>query len=131
MSYFSPEEFFCRCDECRLLAIPEEMDPTYMSAMEEIRGELGVALNVSSGIRCPNHPREKEKELPGPHQLRVAGDYVIHGADAFRLIGIAERHPVISGIGLRQHGDIEKRFVHLDSAHAEPHRPRPWVWTYP
>ena len=67
------------------------------------------------------------------HRKGKAVDVAILGGDALRLVqaGLASG---ITGFGLRQHGDRDKRFVHLDTLTpqeaAEKHATRPWIWTY-
>jgi len=109
------------------------MDEAFLALLESVRAECGFPLPVSSGYRCRNHPLERKKLYPGPHTEGVAADFPIYGEKAMILIACAIEHS-IAGIGIRQFGDIDTRFIHLDIAQATPTRPRPprgWIWSYP
>lgn len=103
-----------------------------MEILENIRVELGFPLVVSSGFRCPAwNVRVAETGTSGPHTTGLAIDISISGEKAFKLITSAIRHGVC-GIGVKQKGASNSRFVHLDWI--QPGSigtiPRPNIWTY-
>ena len=79
---------------------------------------------ISSGYRCPSHPIEAKKPMPGTHSLGVAVDVAVSYEDAYELIAIAMAHG-IKRIGVNQKGS--GRFIHLDSSTKHP---SPTVWSY-
>lgn len=127
--YFNFEEFACGCGDCHSSGI--EMDVGFVMTLDAIRQEYERPMIVTNGYRCERHPIERKKQRPGPHTTGMAADFAVFGEDALVLVSIALNYPSIQGIGLKQHGDVDQRFIHLDAAPVAPGRPRPWVWTYP
>ena len=132
--YFKAAEFACTCGSDRCTgdeAVARvTMSTLFVQDLDYLRAELGVPFYISSGLRCPHHPAEVNKSAPGTHQLGKAVDILLHGYAVHDLLLQLPQAPTIGGIGLKQHGDIEKRFVHLDCAPSLTFRPRPWVWSY-
>ena len=120
---FSFDEIKCK-ETNNCLIVPHVMDN-----LQRLRKILLKPLIITSGYRAPTHSAERKKEKPGVHTEGLAFDISIYGSDAWRLVLLAQSLD-FWGVGLRQHGPIEKRFVHLDKAINKPDRPRPWVWTY-
>lgn len=62
----------CTCghSECDERSVDQES----LDFMQLIRDDLGIPIKVNSGGRCPNHPNEKHKTLPGDHQKCKAVD---------------------------------------------------------
>ncbi len=130
---FSAKELACRCEVCKggLSEFGKNftMDEDFLFYLQEARELLDKPMVVSSGFRCRKHPQEAEKDDIGPHAQGKAVDILINGIWARRLILIAEIVG-FTGIGIMQRGDIEKRFVHLDTCEDRPNRPRPHIWSY-
>ncbi len=124
--HFNLVEFDCRCGKCT-----SDMNHEFINILDEMRENLGFPLRVSSGYRCgPYNEEVSSSGFKGPHTTGKAVDILIWGGSAVELITLAMNHPAITGFGISQRGDISKRFIHLDALLAEPHRPRPHVWTY-
>ena len=105
------------------------MDEEFMRTLQSIRDEMQRPLKITSGFRCENHnQRVSSTGKRGPHTYAKAADILISGADALRLFSVAQKHGV-SGVGMSQKGDHNKRFVHLDTLSPDE-GPRPTVWTY-
>lgn len=114
--YFTVKEMACK--HCGA----EGMDPFFMEVLETIRRDVGFAMPVTSGYRCPEHPDEKKKKKPGAHAHGYAADIQAQlGPDKFTIIASAIQHGIV-GIG------VARNFVHLDIRH--PHAYRPGVWGY-
>lgn len=123
-TYFSVEELRCRCGCGRA-----DMDADFMPKIVMLRRLLGFPFIVSSAFRCPEYNQEVSSSGPaGPHTTGRAIDIVVGGANAMRLVVLAPAHG-ITGIGIKQHGPWNKRFIHLDDLQA-PAYPRPTIWSY-
>ena len=115
------KEFRCKCG-CG----SDGMDKLFLDTIQSIRTQFGP-MEISSGYRCENHPAEKRKREPGAHNAGVACDVSVYGESAWRLLRVAANFPEVRGVGVSQKGDLEKRFIHLDSA---TDGTRPWIWSY-
>jgi len=102
------------------------MDDVFMCSLVALREEAGFAFPVTSAFRCPRHNHSvSHTGFTGPHTTGKAVDIQISGESAARLIKLALAHG-FNGIGIRQHGDWDKRIVHLDTLN----RPYQTIWTY-
>ena len=127
--HFSRDELKCSFDpDAEVL-----MDVVFMKALEDLRGEWGQPMRLSSAFRTEAHPRERTKPrkydhlgnpLPrgGMHARGRAVDVLIAGADAVEFLRLALKY--FSGVGLSQKSDWDQRFCHLDD------RINPAIWTY-
>lgn len=123
---FTEDEFRCRCGCGRA-----DMDPRFMKKLQDARTELGFAFPVSSGFRCPDYnERISTTGRSGPHTTGHAVDIAVSGNRARRIIGTSDLLG-FTGLGAKQHGPYDKRFVHLDDLQPHQHMPRPHTWTYP
>ena len=68
------------------------------------------------------------KTRDSPHLLGKAVDIACHGKKAYNIIRIGMAHG-FTGIGVKQHGEKEDRFVHLDTMN-NGERHRPMFWSY-
>lgn len=124
---FNPhtDHFACRC--CgRLIIVPTTMDK-----LQRVRTEFGRPMIITSGYRCSRHNQKVSSSGPnGPHTTGRPVDVKIFGEEALDLIVIARRHG-FTGFGIKQKGDFQGRYVHLDDLlNHETGGPRPWIWTY-
>lgn len=124
--HFTKAEMQCRCGCGRC-----EMVPEFMDKLEALREAFGKPMPVSSGYRCPAHNAAESKTgESGPHTTGRAVDILIRGGDALCLVAEAFGSHAFTGLGVKQHGDHARRFIHLDDL-VEGHGPRPWCWSYP
>ena len=119
--YFKDSEL--SCPHCNTLMMNDE----FMLLLELIREECGFPFIVTSAYRCTLHPIEAKKTNVGAHTTGKAVDIAVNGENAYKLVQIALRHGV-EGIGISQKGDMNSRFIHLDTAGLTRSRPR--VWSY-
>lgn len=120
---FSESEMKCReTGECRMI-------PSFMDRLQRLRVEFNKPMAITSGYRSRHHSIELKKSRPGTHAMGCAVDIECVGTDALRLVELALKHG-FTGVGVKQHSDINKRFIHLDDAPNATHRPRPWLWSY-
>lgn len=123
--HFSTNEM--KCPESGIC----EMDDFFMNLLERIRIEFNQPMIVTSGFRSKKYNEAISKTgKDGPHTTGKAADFLICGLPADNLISIAKRFG-ISGIGIKQHGPYNKRFIHLDCLANSDKHPRPILWTYP
>ena len=124
VEFFTEAEF--ACSHCR----QEQMQQEFITALDKIRREFGKPIIVSSGYRCPEYNAQiSSTGERGPHTTGWAVDIAIAGAEAHALIDLALSH-LVTGVGIKQHGPFEGRFIHLDMLKSEGNRNRPWVWSY-
>lgn len=117
--YFNETEVACQ--HCGELIWDEE----FIGWLDTIREEFGLPMRISSWYRCPEHPIEARKSVPGAHATGRAVDVLVSGEDALDLTAIAYRHGC-RRIGWSQKGNHSHRFVHLDLDNDRPEG----VWSY-
>ena len=105
------------------------MDEQFMSILDTLRHDLGFPFIITSGYRCPNHNSVVSSTgATGPHTTGKAIDIGVYGDDAYKLVTAAQDYG-ITGIGIKQNGSYQSRFIHLDIL-SRPEQPRPWIWSY-
>ena len=121
---FSPREMACSHSGCVYLSRRS------MDRLQAVRDDFEKPMVITSAYRSPTHPIEsRKKTISGAHTTGQAFDVLVHGRDAYKLIGLALKHG-FTGLGVQQAGDPDSRFIHLDDAGHMPQRPRPWMWRY-
>lgn len=121
---FTREEL--ACSHCGRMQIPLAA----VQWLQKVRDRFGAPLKVNSGYRCPEHNQAVSSTGPnGPH-TKASFDIAIFGGEALRLVRIAIEEGA-TGIGIKQHGPHEKRFIHLDILPYAEGQPRPFIWSYP
>ena len=120
---FSMSEFTCKCG-CKA----DNMDQDFMTSLQQLRTLYDKSMRISSGYRCAEHTAEKRKRTPGAHNTGKAADISVYGSDAWLLNHCAAQFPEFKGIGFKQKGLIENRFIHLDTVTVGI--PRPALWSY-
>jgi uncharacterized protein YcbK (DUF882 family) len=116
---FSAKEF--KCQHCQVDGIKEEV----VVKLQAMRVAYGKPMRITSGYRCPQHPIEIKKSVPGAHALGLAADIGVEGAEAHRILKLAFLQG-FNGIGVQQKGT--GRFIHVDIRNGE--LPGPIVWSY-
>ena len=120
---FSKNEFKCSC--CGKVRMSEDI----VGIAQYIRTEINESLTVSSGYRCPNHPIESKKKVPGEHSLGMSIDIKCHGEKALKVLKLAILAGVVR-IGINQKGPVSSRFIHIGTGRKENGLNSPWVWSY-
>lgn len=124
-SYFSKTELQCHCG-CG----ESKMHPEFMEKLIALRQHLNFPLPITSGYRCTQHNAKiSTSGSLGPHTTGRAVDILLHGERAFVVITTAKQFG-FTGIGIKQHGSHEKRYVHLDDLTTLAEISRPMIWTY-
>ena len=137
-----------RCHHCLQLdepGFPErdilEGEPFGMlcKQLDAVRGELGKPVIVNSWFRCPEHPIEAKKKVPGVHAHGLAADLCLSGIDVALAVHAVMRslqhHRAqvdIVGFGFQQKGSWESRYLHVDVGGYLPEfrQYRGTTWTY-
>lgn len=123
--YFSEDELKCRCGCGKA-----DMDPYFMQKLHALRKTLNFPLLVNSGFRCPDYnTKVSNTGGNGPHTTGRAVDIAISGKEAYYLIQYAANFS-FQGIGVKQTGPHNQRYIHLDDLTDKDGYPRPTVWSY-
>ena len=117
---FTVEEFQCRCGKCAWNGV----DSAFISKLQALRDDLGFAFKITSGVRCATYNTIVGGAIDSAHIAKKAADIAVSGLNAFELVQNAMEMG-FTGFGMKQHGPIDKRFIHLDTYHDEP-----TIWTY-
>ena len=121
--YFTEEELACKgTDEC-------DMHPEFMDKLIAVREDYNQPMIITSGYRHLAYNDTIGGAKNSPHLYGRAVDIKVAGGDALRLIKMALRHGM-TGVGVKQRGDHDRRFIHLDDMPQSDTHPRPWIWSY-
>jgi len=121
--YFTEQELACKgTDEC-------DMHPEFMEKLIAVREDYNEPMIITSGYRHLAYNDTIGGAKNSPHLYGRAVDVKVVGGDALELIGAALRHGM-TGIGVKQRGDHDRRFIHLDDMPQSDTHPRPWIWSY-
>jgi len=102
------------------------MVPEFMDKLIALRTNLNFGLFVTSSWRSPELNDRVGGSKGSAHLQGRAVDIAISGEKAFQLVAEAIKYD-FTGIGIKQHGNWKRRFIHLDDLDG-PIRPR--IWTY-
>lgn len=119
---FTPKEMSCRGDGLLLIV------PSFMTELQNLRSEFGKPMNITSAYRSPEYNnRVSSTGLDGPHTTGRAIDVAIAGEDAHELMWQAIAVGFARGVGVKQKGPWDGRFLHFDNLTGDN---RPRVWSY-
>lgn len=117
--HFTIDEMRCKCGECN--GLPRA---SFMEKLEAIREELNEPMVINSGYRCPKYNSEvAHTGTNGPHTIGAADIRCVR-PKTFNIVELAIKHGM-TGIGVKQNGSMESRYVHLDDVHLIPD-----IWSY-
>ena len=120
--FFSVQELKCKGTD------GINMDEQFMKKLEALRKELNQPMIVTSGYRHAAYNQVVGGVRNSPHIYGKAVDIACHGKKAYNIIRLGMKYS-FTGIGVKQHGPHEKRFIHLDTMPNDDH-PRPYIWSY-
>ena len=127
-THVSPHFRWSEAQDHRGVEVPYELWPNVhrmAAVLEAIRAEVGAPIVVNSWYRAPDHPYEKGKAEPGEHTTGLAVDIRCSHAHAGRVLAAAVGLG-IKRLGIKQHGRISGRFIHVG---IDPDRPQvPWSY---
>lgn len=102
---------------------------SFLKKLNAMRHEAGFAFLVNSGARCPAYNRKIGGAPNSAHTYGKAVDLRAYGAKADKIIELSYKH-AMTGRGISQKGQHNKRFIHVDCMDNSPSHPRPWMWSY-
>jgi len=105
------------------------MNEEFMKKLIALRKEFNQPMYITSGYRDGAYNEVVGGGKTSAHLTGKAVDVACYGNKAYKLIQLAIKHG-FTGIGIKQHSHVEKRFVHLDTVEHQDIQPRPWVWSY-
>ena len=97
--------------------------------LQKLRDAVGFPLKITSAYRCPNHRIEKAKGRPGSHASGLAIDIACSGEKACRVLLSLDKTE-FRRIGIKQHGPMNKRFIHLQICTDKGRFATPTVFSY-
>lgn len=107
MSFFTKEEFACKCG-CGFDTVSEEL----LTVLNDIRSHYKTPVKINSGCRCPAHNKAEGGALNSPHMEGIAADIVVVGISPKEVYDYFDNlYPNKYGIGLyknRVHIDVRK-----------------------
>lgn len=106
----------------------------FMDLLVELRRRMDMPLQVTSGYRTRKHNKKIGGASSSAHLYGCAVDIAIGGKVVYQLVKIAMELG-FTGIHVKNHGPMRKRFVHLDyiTGAQVPKRlvdSRPYLHTY-
>lgn len=108
IQFFKPAEFACKCGGfCD--GAPARMSETLVRTADRLRGQLGAAATVSSGLRCSQHNANVGGVANSRHLCGKAMDFCVAGKTAAEVLEVVRQQPEI-----RYAYAIDERFVHMD-----------------
>lgn len=136
--HFTLEELSCKCKRCNRKRPPENIVDNLTNklapALEKFRVQIGTAITVTSGYRCPEHNAECEGSAKNSfHMQGLAADLcfgdmteekMFELASLIKVTQIPKRPSKLSlftGVGYYK----GQNFVHVDVAKGKP-RPNTW-----
>ena len=116
IQHFTADEFKCKC--CG----KELMDQHFVEKLDAARDYLEVPFVITSGYRCPEYnDKISSSGTSGPHTTGKAADIALAYGDARKALTTLSMR--FGGIGIKQHGPREGRFIHVDDLAQR-------IWTY-
>ena len=112
-----------RCKHCGRC----EMDEDFMFRLEKVRHIYNKPIYITSAYRCPEYNNQiSSTGLNGAHTTGKAVDIHVYGVKAWELLNLITLFE-FKGIGVKQKGDMSKRFIHIDDSDSSL---GPRVWSY-
>lgn len=104
---FKRSEFACKCG-CGF----DTVDAELLAVLNDLRGEIGKPIIVTSGCRCPKHNKRAGGSVLSQHLSGKAGDVNVEGTLAVDVAAYLNAlYPDTYGIGLYTD---KPRLVHID-----------------
>ena len=109
IKYFDKKEFACKCGGKYCKGYPAEMNEKVVKMADKVRKHFGVAVTVSSGLRCAKHNANIGGVTNSRHKLGKAIDFCVTGKTSSEVLAYVKKQSDI-----RYTYAINDRFVHMD-----------------
>ena len=109
IKYFDKSEFACKCGGKYCKGYPAEMSEKVVKMADKVRKHFGVAVTVSSGLRCAKHNANVGGVTNSRHKLGKAIDFCVEGKTSAEVLAYVKKQGDI-----RYTYAINNRFVHMD-----------------
>ena len=117
MKYFRPDEFECKCGDCRKCTI----DPELAQKLDTAREIAGIPFYINSGVRCSKHNADVGGAKGSSHLTGKAAD--IRADTGKKYFAILRG---LIGAGFTRIG-LGGNYIHVDVDKAKP---QDTVWRY-
>ena len=109
IQFFDRSEFKCKCGGKYCDGYPAEPNETLIRVADRIRGDLGGAAIVTSGVRCKTHNANVGGASKSRHMDGKAMDFRVEGKTADQVLAEIGEYPEI-----RYAYAIDSYHVHMD-----------------
>ena len=116
MSYFTEDEFYCKCTTCKGRTGPGVF-PELVKKLNAAREIAGIPFSITSGYRCMNHPEYRESSSHGGLAVDISTN---HSRNRYIILDALIRTK-FNRIG------IGKDFIHVD---IDIDKPKEVIWVY-
>lgn len=106
---FRREEFACKCGGRFCDGFPVQPEEKLVRAIQKVRNHFGVAVTISSGVRCEKHNQAVGGVSNSRHLGGKAVDFCVRGFSAVLVLDYVKSLPEI-----RYSYAIDSNFVHMD-----------------
>lgn len=109
IKYFKREEFRCNCGGKFCDGFPAEPEERLVRMADKVREHFGVAVIVSSGLRCETHNRNVGGAVGSRHKRGKAMDCRLNGISSSMALPYIQSQPEC-----RYAYAIDAAYVHMD-----------------
>jgi hypothetical protein len=111
IKYLKPEEFICQCGGKYCKGNTATPQAKLVKVLDTMRGNLGGAMTIVSGVRCAKHNANVGGVSNSRHLSGKAADIRVKGKTADQVLAEAKKHPEV-----RYAYKINSTNVHVDIA---------------
>ena len=86
IKYFNKNEFACKCGGKYCKGYPAEMNEKVVKMADKVHKHFGVAVTVSSGLRCAKHNTNIGGVTNSRHKLGKAIDFCVEGKTSDEIL---------------------------------------------
>ena len=103
--------------------------PAFMYWLEGVRQVYDQPMIITSGHRTAEQQLRITERRTGAHVDGMAADVQVWGESALKLLRVATGMGAL-GVGVKQNGPHNERYLHLDMWTKAPAGARPGMWSY-
>ena len=109
IKYFTRDEFKCRCGGRYCNGFYAEPSQVLVKCADQVREHFGIAVHLTSGLRCPTHNANEGGVSNSRHITGKAMDFYVTGKSADVVLAFVNTLP-----NVRYAYKINDRCVHMD-----------------